>query len=211
MVPHGKHLIIDFSGGLHLRTHMRMSGSWHIYRPGERWKRPRADMGVVVATDQCVAVAFNVPVAEFLDDRALLRQHDLRHIGPDILGETFDVDEALRRVRARSGTPIAEVLLNQRAVTGIGNIWKSESLFACRVNPFRAVASLNDEQIACLLTNARKLLMMRSAGAETRNHFNVYDRAGQPCRRCRTPIASKKEGLDTRVTFWCERCQEIGD
>src|SRR6185503_6028506 len=99
--PAGKHLIIDFSGALHLRTHMRMNGSWHIYRPGERWKKRRDDMRVLIETDDWVAVAFNVPVAEFLDDRALTRQDDLRHIGPDVLGETFDAAEAARRIRAR--------------------------------------------------------------------------------------------------------------
>src|SRR5688572_5811681 len=81
----GKHLIFDFSGGLHLRTHMRMNGSWHIYRASERWKRPRRDMRVVVGTDTYVAVGFNIPVAEFLDDRGMRRQEDLRRIGPDLL------------------------------------------------------------------------------------------------------------------------------
>ncbi len=206
VVPHGKHLIIDFSGGLHLRTHMRMNGSWHIYRPGERWKKRRGDMRVVIATDDWVAVAFNVPVAEFLDDRAIVRQTALRHIGPDILGDTFDMEEAFRRVRARPDAQIADVLLNQRVVAGIGNIWKSETLFACRVNPFVRVCDMNDEEITCLLTNARKL-MMRSTNADRRNDINVYSRGGEPCRRCKTPIASKKQGLDARLTYWCPTCQ----
>src|SRR5687767_14826535 len=88
----GKHLIIDFSGGLHLRTHMRMNGSWHIYRSGERWRRKRSDMRIVISTDEFVAVGFNIPEAEFLDDRSLARQDDLRRIGPDLLGD-FDAAE----------------------------------------------------------------------------------------------------------------------
>jgi endonuclease VIII len=206
VVPHGKHLIIDFSGGLHLRTHMRMNGSWHIYRAGERWKKPRRDMRVVIATEEWVAVAFNIPVAEFLDDRALVRQKDLRHIGPDVLGDTFDVDEAFRRVRARPDAEIADVLLNQRVVSGIGNIWKSETLFACRVNPFARVADLTDEQVTCLLTTAREL-MQRSANADQRNDIKVYSRGGESCRVCKTPIASKKQGIDARLTYWCPKCQ----
>lgn len=206
VVPHGKHLIIDFSGGLHLRTHMRMNGSWHIYRPGERWKKRRSEMRVVITTDDWVAVAFNVPVAEFLDDRAVVRQNDLRHIGPDVLGDTFDAGEAFRRIRARPGAEIADVLLNQRVIAGIGNIWKSETLFACRVNPFRRVADLSDEQIHCLVTSARKL-MQRSANTDSRNNIAVYSRSGDPCRRCKTPIASRKQGMDARLTYWCPQCQ----
>lgn len=206
VVPHGKHLIIDFSGGLHLRTHMRMNGSWHIYRPGERWKKRRSEMRLVITTDDWVAVAFNVPVAEFLDDRAIVRQNDLRHIGPDVLGHTFDAEEAFRRIRARPDAEIADVLLNQRVIAGIGNIWKSETLFACGVNPFLRVVDLDDEQIKCLVASARKL-MQRSANADSRNHNAVYSRGGDPCRRCRTPIASRKQGIDARLTYWCPQCQ----
>jgi endonuclease VIII len=209
VTPAGKHLIIDFSGGLHLRTHMRMNGSWHIYRPGQRWKKRRDDMRVVVETDDWVAVAFNVPVAEFLDDRSLARQDDLRKIGPDVLGDAFDVDEAFRRVRAHPASEIANVLLNQRVVAGIGNIWKSETLFACGVNPFTRVADLSEQQVTCLLKSARRL-MTRSANAQSRNNINVYSRGGEPCRTCRTPIASKKQGPDARLTYWCPACQRVG-
>jgi hypothetical protein len=104
----GKHVLMKFSGGLVLRTHMRMNGSWHIYRPGERWRRSRHDMRVVVATEKFEAVGFNIPVAEFLQGRALERQPDLRLMGPDLLGETFDQDEAVRRLRERDRTEIAE-------------------------------------------------------------------------------------------------------
>ncbi len=203
VVAHGKHLIIDFSGGLHLRTHMRMNGSWHIYHPGERWKKRRSDMRVVIATDDWVAVGFNIPVAEFV------RENIVRHLGPDILGDTFDFDEAFRRVRERPDAEIADVLLNQRVVAGIGNIWKSETLHACSVNPFVKVAELTDDQVRCLLTNARKL-MQRSATADGRNDIRVYSRGGEACRRCKTPIASRKQGLDARLTYWCPQCQSVG-
>ena len=206
VTPRGKHLIIDFSGGLHLRTHMRMNGSWHIYRPGERWRKRRDDMRVMIATDDWVAVVFKVPVAEFLDDRAIARQNDLVHIGPDVLGDTFDAEEAFRRVRARPDAQIADVLLNQRVVSGIGNIWKSETLFECRINPFVRVADLSDDEVRCLLTNARKL-MQRRANAGRPNDINVYSRGGKACRRCKTKIASRKQGLDARLTYWCPRCQ----
>ncbi|HEX9162830.1 MAG TPA: DNA-formamidopyrimidine glycosylase family protein [Thermoanaerobaculia bacterium] len=209
VVAAGKHLIVNFSGGLHLRTHMRMNGSWHIYRPGERWKRRRDEMRIVIETDDYVAVGFNIPVAELLDDRALTRQPDLRAIGPDILGDTFDEAEAFRRIRERPDAEIADVLLNQRVIAGIGNIWKSETLFACRVNPFVRVGALTDAQIDCLLKNARKL-MTHSANATSPNDLSVYSRGGKPCRRCRTAIESRKQGLDARLTYWCPKCQAAG-
>ena len=125
----GKHLLIWFSGDLALRTHMRMSGAWHLYRPGEAWQRPAREMRVRLDTEQWVAVAFNVPVAEFIKGADLPRSRALASLGPDLLGADFDRAEALRRL-ARGGTrPIAEMLLDQRVVAGIGNVFKSEVLF----------------------------------------------------------------------------------
>ena len=115
---------------------MRMNGSWHLYRPGETWQRPRRDMRVVVATAGFEAVGFNVPVAEFLKPADVARQDDLRLMGPDLLGETFDDDEAIRRFRERAALDIADALINQRVVAGAGNIYKSEVLFLCGVSPF---------------------------------------------------------------------------
>jgi len=200
----GKHLLMTLAGDLILHTHMRMNGSWHIYRPGERWKKRRDDMRVVIATDDYVAVGFNIPVAELLDDRALVRQEDLKQIGPDVLGESFDADEARRRIREHPDEEIGNVLLNQRVIGGIGNIWKSEVLFACRVNPFTPVDALNDEQLGCLVTSARKL-MRRSANSESRNDLSVYGR--KRCRRCGSRIEYRKKGLDARGTYWCVKCQ----
>jgi formamidopyrimidine-DNA glycosylase len=132
----GKHLLIDFSDDLTLRTHMLMSGSWHLYRPGERWFRPRRDMRVMIATDQFVAVAFNIPIAEFFQTSKLHREEPLRALGPDLLAGEFDFGEAARRIRERAGHEIAIVILTQRVVAGIGNVFKSEILFLAGVNPF---------------------------------------------------------------------------
>jgi endonuclease-8 len=215
----GKNLIIDFSGDLHLRTHMRMNGTWHIYRPGERWKKRRDEMRIVVETDQWVAVAFNVPVAEFHDAHSLERQDDLRLIGPDLLGETFDQDAALRRIRARGEDEIADVILNQRVVAGIGNEYKSELLFLAHINPFAKVNMLTDEQLGELLRIARKIMLAnvkkRSAARITnfslnvRNKQWVYGRGGQPCRKCGTAVQFAKQGRDVRGTYWCPRCQPL--
>jgi endonuclease-8 len=199
----GKHLLMDFSGGLTLRTHMRMNGSWHIYRSGERWQRPHRDMRIVIETEDFVAVAFSVPVAEFL--RKPEQHRELRALGSDILTDDFDAAEARRRMRERPEEEIANVLLNQRVLCGIGNIYKSESLFLAGVNPFRHVATLSDEQLDTIIANARKLMRASVAGGRARRW--VYSRAGELCRRCGTPLAYRKQGTDARGTHWCPECQ----
>ena len=220
----GKHLLMHFSGGLTLRTHMRMNGSWHIYRPGETWQRPRRDMRIIIGTAEFVAVAFNVPVAEWLDERALQRSRELGTLGPDLLAEAFDDQEAVRRIRTRSDEPVLEVLLNQRVVAGIGNVYKSEVLFACRVNPFTLVRDLSDDQVRCLVDTARRFLRanvteglaamttyMGFRRTTSRDHPSerlwVYGRAGEPCRRCDTPVLIDKRARDARLTYWCPACQ----
>jgi endonuclease-8 len=192
----GKHLIIDFSGDLSLRTHMRMSGIWHLYRAGERWRKRRSDMRLMIATDDYVAVGFNVPVAEF---------QSAPDVGPDLLSDDFDPVEAVGRVRQRDEEEIGNVLLNQRVVAGIGNIYKSEALFSAGVNPFTRVSALSDETLAKVVKRARALLQ-RSAKGEARPP-SVYSRGGEPCRRCGAPITYKKQGSDARGTYWCPKCQ----
>jgi endonuclease-8 len=218
----GKHVLMQLSGALTLRTHMRMNGSWHIYRPGERWRKPRRDMRLLIATRDFEAVAFNVPVAEFLDERAMMRQEDLRSMGPDLLGERFDETEAVRRMRARGSQHIGDVLLNQRVVAGAGNIYKSEVLFLCGIDPFAPVSVLSDDELRRVLATARKYLMANLAhpkggivtytgyrrerrGAAER--YFVYGRARKPCRVCGTAIRVAAQGPDARLTYWCPACQ----
>jgi endonuclease-8 len=209
----GKNLLMHFSGDLHLRTHMRMHGSWHIYRPGEAWRRKRSDMRIVIGTAVWEAVGFNIPVAEFYDGR----QEDLRKIGPDFLADDFDEAEAVRRIRARPEAEINEMLLNQRVVAGIGNEFKSEVLFMARINPFTRVEDLSEEQLDLILKTARKVMKAniekRSAARVTtfsldpRQKVYVFSRGNKPCRRCGTPIAYRKHGRDARGTYWCPKCQ----
>jgi len=215
---------VERSGELVLRTHMRMNGSWHIYRPGERWQRSRTDMRIVIATDAFEAVGFNIPVAEFLQGRAIERQPDLRLMGPDLLAETFDETEAIRRLRERSGLEIADALLNQRVVAGIGNVYKSEVLFLSRVNPRTTVGSLSDAQLRGILTTARTHMKANVAdrtsaivtyrgyrrtrsSLDAGESLNVYGRGRKPCRTCGTPIRVDAQGPHARLTYWCPTCQ----
>jgi endonuclease-8 len=224
----GKHVLMRFSGGLVLRTHMRMNGNWHIYRPGERWQRPRRDMRVVIGTARFEAVGFNIPVAEFLDGRALERQPDLRGMGPDLLGESFDADEAVRRLRERGASTIADALINQRVVAGAGNVYKSEALFLCRIDPFATVDEVGEDRLRELLGTARTLLRANVSGdpqggivtyrgyrrttrrADPSQRLYVYGRARKPCRRCGSAIRVEAQGPNARLTYWCPQCQSSG-
>jgi endonuclease VIII len=220
----GKHLLMRFSGGHVLRTHMRMNGSWHIYRPGERWQRARRDMRVLVATKEFEAVGFNIPDAEFVRTRDLDRHDDLRRLGPDLLGDTFDRTEAVRRIRERADAPIGDVLLNQRVMAGVGNVYKSEVLFACGVNPFVRVDALSDAQVECVVDTSRRFLQInvteRLAPMTTYSGYRrttrrddpaerlwVYGRARKSCRKCGSTIQVKASGNDARLTYWCPVCQ----
>jgi endonuclease-8 len=226
----GKHILMRFSGDLVLHTHMRMNGSWHLYpcdtSGGRRWRRPTREMRVLVATRRFEAVGFNVPVAEFLDPQALGRHPDLRLIGPDLLGDCFDNAEAIRRFRERNSSAIADVLINQRVVAGAGNIYKSELLFLCRINPFARVADLTDDDLRALMAAGRTWLranVIDSTGAivtyrgyrrttrrfDPSEHLHVYGRARRPCRTCGTPIEVNAQGPDARLTYWCPACQRV--
>jgi endonuclease VIII len=220
----GKHSLMTFSGGLVLRTHMRMNGSWHIYRPGEKWQLSPRAMRVQVETADWVAVAFNVYVAEFIRAEQLARHRPLATLGPDLLGD-FDHKEALRRVRLQGHAPLHDVLLNQRVMAGIGNVYKSEILFLAGIHPDTLASDLGDDTLRAVMALAHKLLtanvsdnkgpgivtyrgLRRTTGRmNPEDHLWVYSRGGQPCRKCGTPIASRKDGDDARVTYWCPACQ----
>jgi len=209
----GKNLLIHFEDGSALHTHMRMTGSWHIYRPGEAWQKPARYARAVIETDDFVAVCFNAPVVDRIPPGAIASHPSLSKLGPDILKADFDADLARRRLRERAGTPIGEALMNQQALAGIGNIYKSESLFACRVDPWLTVGDLPDESLDALIRAARELMSQNLSGptritahAGARGFFPrrgprycVYDRAGEPCLTCGEPIRASRASRASRA------------
>jgi len=218
----GKHLLITLSGDLTLRTHLRMHGSWHIYRPGERWRAPARAARIVITTSEWVAIAFNVTEAEFLSGGELERHARLNALGPDLLGEEMDLGEARRRIRTAPARHIAEALLRQQSMAGLGNVYKSELLFLCGVYPMTPMHEVPDAALDCLLTRARTLMRLNvqetsivagaGRGRITTGRLNpdeslwVYGRAGKPCLKCGTPISSASEP-EGRRTYWCPGCQ----
>lgn len=224
----GKHLLIHFSGGLTLHTHLRMHGSWHRYRVGERWLRSPARAVAVIETEKAVAMCFDAPTVELIDTRALALHPGLAGLGPDLARDTADLDDAFERLRqpGRAGLTVGEGLLDQTAQSGLGNVYRSEVCFLEGVDPFAPVATLDDATLRRLLGSGHRLLMAnrsragrittpdslggpaassgpRSAGRQ----LWVYGRAGRPCRRCGTLIRSAVVGDLPRRVYWCPTCQ----
>jgi endonuclease VIII len=223
----GKWMLMHFSGDLILLSHMLMSGSWHIYRPGEEWQRRPVDMRILIATGTFVAVGFNVPVAEFHTTNSLARRRGFNKLGPSLLAEEFDEATAKARLQSQPEEEIGVALLAQSLLAGIGNVYKSEVCFASGVHPFRQVSTVTEDELSRLVSTARKFLLanvtetsgdrivtytgMRRTTGRSNPHERlwVYHRRGEPCRRCGAAIESRKQGVDARTTFWCPVCQPM--
>jgi endonuclease VIII len=207
----GKHLLIRFGDGTVLHSHMRMTGSWHTYRMGERWRRHASCARVVIETPSSVAVCFDAPVVELLDERGIERHPQLAALGPDLCVPDPDVEEVLRRMDALDpATPVGVALLDQRVASGVGNVYRSEVLWASRLDPSRPIADVEPEPRRALLVTAARMLRANLHGRRRETvpgGLAVYDRAGRPCRRCGTGIVTRRLGERERSVWWCPACQ----
>ena len=217
VVSRGKHLLTRTDAGLTLHTHFRMDGSWHLYRAGSRWSGgPDWQVRVVLATDDWQAVGYRLPVVELVatDDESSV----VGHLGPDILGPDWDLDEAVRRIAARPERELGPALLDQRNLAGIGNLYKTEALFLSGLTPWTRVGDVAD--LSPVVRRAHRLLSanrghwQQTTTGNTRKgeqHW-VFERAGRPCRRCGARIAQAMQGEpdhpeQARVCYWCPQCQ----
>lgn len=224
VVARGKHLLTRLSPGggdrpaageaLTLHTHFRMDGSWHLYRPGERWRGgPDWQVRAVLRTAERVAVGYRLPVVDLLPtaDEASV----VGHLGPDLLGPDWDLEVATRRLRTDPDREIGPALLDQRNLAGIGNLYKTEVCFLRGVTPWTRIADVSD--LPALLALAQRLLetnkgsYAQSTTGDTRPgraHW-VFEREGRPCRRCGSRIARAEQGPApyARLSYWCPRCQ----
>jgi endonuclease-8 len=221
----GKHLLVTFADGHVLRTHLRMSGRWDLYAPGQRWRKPPYLARAVIEVPGAVAVCFSAPVVEITrgpkergadgTGRAAGTAPAVAHLGPDLCLVDPDLDAALARMRAQvdPATGIDDVLLDQRVAAGIGNVYKSEVLWAERVHPRTPLGALDDDARRALLATAAKLLRAnlkpgrRTTVSGPPGSVAVYGRSRRPCRRCGTPIRWARTGAMPRSTYWCPRCQ----
>ena len=218
----GKHLQVDFSGGLTLETHMRMTGSWHVVPAGRRWPKPAHLMRCCLVVEGYQAVCFSAPVVRTHATSAKGTVADpVAHLGPDLVvdpGSPEHEAEVVAQCVARMGglepsTPIGEVLLDQRIGNGIGNVYKSDVCWHERVHPFAPLGRIDDDVRARLISTAGRLLRANLGPGRRRTvaeGLAVYGRRGSPCRRCGAPVRSDTRGELARVTYWCEHCQTIG-
>ena len=210
----GKHLLLRLrdpdARPYTLHSHLRMDGAWRAYGPAQRWTgRPAHTIRVVLRAPAAVAVGYHLHELELLptgeEDRLV------GHLGPDLLGPDWDLEEAVRRLAAEPERPIAEALLDQRNLAGIGNLYKAEMLFLRGVWPWSPVGAVPD--LPAMVGLARRLLTANrgrwtqsTTGSLHRGQTSyVYGRRGAPCRRCGTLIRRADQG--ERITFWCPTCQ----
>lgn len=202
-----------------LHTHLRMTGSWHVYRPGEQWRKPERYTKVVIYTDAFVAPCFSAPVVELLTAWQAKRHPALTTLGPDAMTEAFDPEAAFARLRRHPEVPIGVALMNQRLMSGVGNVYKSEVLFTQRMSPFVRVEQLEDTELRKLIDESHRLLRLNQNRGVRRTVFGlsehdrlwVYGRSGEPCRVCGATIRMQRQGMDARSTYFCPRCQGVDD
>jgi endonuclease-8 len=202
----GKHLLLHFTGGLVLHSHLGMRGSWHLYRPGERWRRPASAAWIALEAEDVVAVNFDGSSMRIVREAELGRDPRLARLGPDLLASDVDARRvASSLARAGSGRELGDALLDQTLVAGIGNIFKSEGCFAARLDPWRKVGDLKPEELELVASETRALMLGSAESGRAR--MRVYRRAGMPCPRCGAGIRARKQGDDARTTYWCAGCQ----
>lgn len=200
----GKNLLLRF-GDLVLHSHLGMSGSWHVYRRGATWSKPREAAWAVLRGEEWEAVQFGGSTLRVLRAGAVRLDMRLGGLGPDVLAAEFDLEGAIGSLRAGADLALGEALLDQGRIAGIGNIFKSEACFAARLDPWRRLEDLSDAELERVLLATRDAMQTAVAGG--RQPRNVYRRAGRPCPACGTPIAARGQGDANRTAYWCPRCQ----
>jgi endonuclease VIII len=212
----GKHLLITTSDDRVVHTHQRMTGSWHLYRPRERWRKRPGSARVVLGTEHVTAVCFAAPIVEVLDIEALRRHPTLRALGPDLCDPGVDIAEVQRRLH-RIVPPersIGEALLDQRVACGIGNVYRCDVLFLHGIDPATPVGSVDQATRRALLIDAARLLQANLRGTDRTTvpgapggSLWVHGRGGAPCRRCGTAIEVERLGEQARYVYRCPQCQ----
>lgn len=202
-------------------SHLRMTGSWHLYRPDSDWQKPghrtRAMLDVSVEDGtRWHAVCFSAPVVEWLT-AFQVRQHPvLSRLGPDMLADALDIDAIIARLRVNGHRAIGDAIMDQRLVAGIGNVYKSELLFIERLDPFAPIDAFDDDTLRRFFETARTWMRRNLGPGRRRTRWDtrgkrtwVYDKSGDPCGHCGEPIRMTRQGDLGRSTYYCPRCQEV--
>jgi endonuclease-8 len=205
---HGKHLFIAFDGSLVIHSHLRMTGSWGVYAPGQNARRSMRRAWLVLERSGVQVVQFDGPVLELLTEGRARSDQRLAALGPDVLAGSFDFERFVARLRGDDPTRgIGDALLDQRNVAGIGNIWKAEGCWEAAIDPWRAVGDVTDAEARSIIELVRPRMLDSARTGRMGDAPRVFRRVGQPCPRCGGPIRAGGQGDDNRTTFWCPGCQ----
>ncbi|MCA9057465.1 MAG: hypothetical protein KDA85_03165, partial [Planctomycetaceae bacterium] len=210
----GKHLLMHFDDHRVLHSHMGMTGSWHIYRPHDRWQKPERFAFITIRNADWVVVCFTPKLLQLLSSQELKRDAYLQRLGPDVLGPPIPDPVLLSRFRVHDAVTIGEAMMNQTIICGIGNIYKSEILFLEHLHPLTRVHQLSDEQLLRIRDRAVNL-MGRNIHSDERRirirgdgfNFHAYGRSGEPCFVCGEKIQLIRQGDLGRTTCFCPTCQ----
>lgn len=209
---HGKHLLIHFSNGWTLRTHLQMTGSWHVYEPDERWSKSPGKARVVLETESVTAVCFAAPTVQMAPWHIVAKR--IENLGPDLMDDVDASVLADRMFALAAGRTVADTILDQDIMAGIGNVYKSEVLFLEGIHPDTPVGDLEHQAASALVERSHLLLTANrgkkrtTTGQRGSGHDTwVYGRAGAPCRRCGSQIESGIREPLQRSTYWCPTCQ----
>lgn len=202
----GKNLLLHFDDDLVLHSHLGMNGAWHVYPRRARWHRSRGSAWLVLSTKLNQAVQFGGPTLALLTEAELARHPRLARLGPDILATDFSAERGATALRgAEADRQLGDALLDQRLISGVGNVFKSEGCFAAGLDPWRQLGDLSDAELTRVVTET--VALMRAGLEGRRPERQVYKRAKLPCPRCGAPLRARGQGDDNRTTYWCGRCQ----
>lgn len=204
----GKHLLLHFEGGLVIHSHLRMSGAWDVLPRGARWRRASSRAWLVLRAGGHEAVQFDGPLLELITEARCRSNPQLAGLGPDVIGERLDEREVIRRLRGDDPTrPFGDALVDQRTISGIGNIWKSESCFAAAADPWKPAGKTGEETVLAAIRFAREHMAQSARDGFAARPRAVYGRGGMPCPRCGGMVRSAGQGEQNRTTYWCPGCQ----
>ncbi|MEO1497985.1 MAG: DNA-formamidopyrimidine glycosylase family protein [Planctomycetota bacterium] len=210
----GKHLMIATDDSRVIHSHLGMTGSWHVYPLGEPWRKSERRAGLALFTREHAAVLFSPKELSLVSATRMRRDDYVNRLGPDLMRPADPLAAILPRLRVHNAAPIGEAVMNQTIAAGIGNVYKSETLFLACINPWTRVGELSDEVLMQYLKNARRLMWINRGNGprvtrfenDGRRHW-VYGRRGEPCFKCGGVITLRRQGDAGRTTYWCQACQ----
>ena len=211
----GRDLDLHWDDGLVLHTTLRRSGTWHLYRHGDRWRRPQREVNALLEADDWVAVCFNAAEVETFRTVPVDRHPSRGRVGPDISDHDAELDLIVEELLAYPNpmARVRDVLLDPRALRGLGNVYAAEVMWANRLSPWAHIGDLARSDVIMLVNTAARVLRSHLAAAVPTPYgrevlpLEVYGRNGQMCSRCGGTVDVARAKRDSRLVYWCPECQ----